>query len=50
MPEYSQSTIHIAAPSSRKFSHKGSQWQGAKGTSLSVNTCLTGSAAATMSW
>ena len=27
MPEYSQSTIHMRSPVSRKFSHSGSQWQ-----------------------
>ena len=27
MPEYSQSTIHMRSPVSRKFSHRGSQWQ-----------------------
>ena len=47
MPEYSQSTIHMRAPSSRKFSHKGSQWQGASAAWCAASAWRAGWAAAT---
>ena len=39
MPEYSQSTTHMRAPSSRKFSQSGSQWQGTSASRVS-RQCL----------
>ena len=40
MPEYSQSTIHIRSPVSRKFSHSGSQWQGASAAGCASSAAL----------
>ncbi len=50
MPEYSQSTIHMRSPVSRKFSHSGSQWQGARLAGLAFSTSRTASASRTTSW
>ena len=50
MPEYSQSTIHIRSPVSRKFSHSGSQWQGASAAGCASSAARTAAASATAAW
>ena len=49
MPEYSQSTIHMRVPVSRKFSHNGSQWQATSGAGWAASASRTASASLTTS-